>query len=294
MFDAYIRKAIENDEVIFPSQFCKKPEKPGDEKKKSLEGLHQKLKTYLFSCCYLNNPLSDDLVEFKESWFQKAEFTEEMLRSLKTALTIISVDPAFRKKESNDYSGLCVTKVPEDGSVIVMEAKQVKKNPQELVAEIFSLVEAYSPVDMVVVETVQAQVILVDLLQNEMRKRNVFFTIEQYDPGTQDTKQTKIRRLISHYSNGRVFHRAGLGDLERQLIEFPRGKNDDIIDALQAQIPYWKGKTVITRRPAERGTLAWLEEIRRSNRKNTVTATEKLFEDLTKKSQPVTTRKPLW
>ena len=76
---------------------------------------------------------------------------------------------------------------------------------------------------------------LMDLLQAEMRKRGKFFNIQEVKPDSNETKAARIRGLIPHYSNRRVYHMGTMYALEEQLIEFPRGQHDDIIDALAYQ-----------------------------------------------------------
>ena len=46
-------------------------------------------------------------------------------------------------------------------------------------------------------------------------------------------KLSKIRKLIPLYRDGLVYHKYGMDVLENELKKFPRGKNDDVIDALQ-------------------------------------------------------------
>ena len=46
-------------------------------------------------------------------------------------------------------------------------------------------------------------------------------------------KETRIRGLIPRYANNDIYHIIGeCDDLESELIRFPRGKHDDVIDAL--------------------------------------------------------------
>ena len=35
------------------------------------------------------------------------------------------------------------------------------------------------------------------------------------------------------YRNGHIYHKVGMEDIEQQLIKFPRGRYDDMIDAEQ-------------------------------------------------------------
>lgn len=292
MFDCYVRAVIEKGKLIFPEDFCIKRELPEDDDKKELAEIESQLGPYLYAGNYFNNPVADDLVEFKDEWFHDYVY-EEVQEKLKTAKCIISIDPATRLKESNDPTGIVITKIDPDGYVYVVEAKAKKYLPNELITEIFKLVEIYSP-DKVIIETVSAQILWIDLLKQEMRRQDKFFSLEEYDPGTQQTKAMKIRKLVPYYARGQILHRPNLTELERQLREFPRNNNDDIIDALQAQIPYWKGTMVVQHKKIEKYTQAWWDILRKQNGQQGSTAEQKLFEEYRKPGNTNVSRKPSW
>lgn len=241
-FDCYLRRAEESGKVIFDKEYCRTDKEQAvlaalGQHKKSLETLKRNPAQY--AAQMNNDPLDDDLIEFKRDWFIRLERAPELMVKLAKIAPIISVDPAFRLKQSNDFSGISVTKSTPEGSVYIFEAKQVKMNPSDLVNEIFRLVHVYKPFK-VLIESVSAQILLIDLLKNEMKKRKVWFTIEEIKSNTTETKAMKIRGLTQYYSNGCIFHLGQLVDLEAQLLEFPRGTHDDIIDSLSMQIPFWQ------------------------------------------------------
>jgi len=288
MFDVYIRAVVENGRLLFPEDFCFKREVPEDDNKKALDEIEAQLGPYLYAGNYYNNPVSDDLVEFKEEWFQKYKF-EDLKQTTKC---IISIDPATRTNQSNDPTGIVVTKIDQDGRVYVVEAEAKKLRPNELITEIFRLVDVYIP-DVVIIETVSAQILWIDLLKQEMKKTGKHFTLEEYDPGTKETKSIKIRKLIPYYARGQIFHGSNMVELERQLREFPRNNNDDLIDALQAQIPYWRGTVIVRQKNLEKYTMPWWDELRRRNKSSSGSAEEKLFEEYRIKRQ-TQVRKPQW
>ncbi len=291
MFDVYIRAVVEKNNLLFPEDFCLTRKEPGDDNKKALDEIESQLGPYLYAGNYYNNPVSDDLVEFKDEWFQEYKF-DEVKDTMRSGKCIMSIDPATRTSQNNDPTGIVVTKIDIDGRVYVVEALAKKLRPNELIAEIFRLVEIYTP-DVVVIETVSAQILWLDLLKQEMVRSQKHFRLEEYDPGTKETKSIKIRKLIPYYARGQVFHKNGLTELERQLREFPRNNNDDLIDALQAQIPYWKGTVIVKRHNLEKYTKEWWDELRSRNKTAGGDPTEKLFEEYkTKRSSTV--RKPSW
>lgn len=269
MFSVFVRKVSENDKIIFPGKFVATDAElamPGNELKKSIESLKRQLDPWLFSGQYLNDPIDADTVEFKPSWFKTFFLDEALGMKLNAAGALMSVDPAFRLKQTNDNSGICVTKTTADNFVYVMEAVKKKLNPQGLVEEIFRLFNIYKPYK-VLVETVSAQIVLIPLLQSEMQKRNVYFQIEEVKPSTDQTKAARIRGLIPRYANGQIFHASHLKHLEQELLEFPRGTHDDIIDALSYQVPFWRG---VTSNPANQEapymSMNWWKQKMPSNR----------------------------
>ncbi len=291
MFDVYVRAVVENGKLLFPEDFCFTRTVPEDDNKKALDEIESQLGPYLYAGNYFNNPVSDDLVEFKEEWFQPYKF-EEVKEVMKSGKCILSIDPATRTNQSNDPTGLVITKIDIDGNVYVVEAAAKKLRPNELITEVFRLVDVYSP-EVVIIETVSAQIPWIDLLKQEMKRQQKHFRLEEYDPGTKETKSIKIRKLIPYYARGQIFHKPGLVEIERQLREFPRNNNDDLIDALQAQIPYWKGTVVVKRNNLEKYTQEWWDELRSRNKSNSGTAEEKLFDEYkTKKRTSI--RKPSW
>jgi phage terminase large subunit-like protein len=72
-------------------------------------------------------------------------------------------------------------------------------------------------------------------MQKQMRIRNHFFTLEEIRPNTE--KNAKIRTLLQpRYASHSILHSAFMKDLEAELLKFPNGKHDDMIDALSGCI----------------------------------------------------------
>ena len=248
MFSAYIRRAEENGKIIFPKRFRKTDKETEDFNDahpkvavKSLELLQQQKGPYEFGCQYYNDLIDDASIEFKREWFRQFIPDDITLTQLQTAPCIISVDPAFKLKETHDQTGIIISKTLSTG-IYILEALGLKLSPDKLIEKIFELVEIYNPVK-VKIETVSAQILLADMLRKEMTVRHKMFMLDEYNPGTSQTKTVRIRKLIPFYANGQILHRRGLVNLEEQLVQFPRGRRDDIIDALAAQVNDWNPKS---------------------------------------------------
>jgi phage terminase large subunit-like protein len=245
-YDVYLRKVIEDGKPIFPAAIVLTEKErtdrlranPQDRAIESIERL-KKTNAAKFFGQYLNDPLDEANLEFKRDWIQKFDPTPDLMAKLGQLPVLISVDPAFKLHQYSDDTGIVVSKVDKDNLVYILEAKGIKANPQMLVEEIFRMVENYGNVYKVLLETVTSQIMLMDLLQAEMKRRNKFFVIEEVKPFNNESKPTHIRSLIPHYSNRRIFHAPNLYQLEEQLMAFPKAPHDDIIDALAYQVKYW-------------------------------------------------------
>lgn len=263
-FAVYLRKAVENGQVIFPGDpkkygFCQKcTEHTFGDKLKCLECLRNSKSAHSFAAQYFNDPVDSESVEIKNDWIRKYQFTDDLVRILNNTRGILSIDPAVSLKETNDYTGMVVTKITSDKLVYIVEAQQKRLSSHDLIKETFRMVEIYN-VSKVLLETTSAQILFLDLFKAEMVKRNKFFAIEEVRSSTKETKAMRIRGLIPFYANGMVLHKPGLVDLEDQLMQFPRNTHDDIIDALSQQVPFWKatpGARVI-QDSAPYGSLNW-------------------------------------
>lgn len=271
MFDVFYRQAIMKGQPVFPkkykledpSEYCPQAEAEGIHAdpcicRKSLQEYRRELGSeYRWSCQMMNDPVADDTIEFKRDWFRSFDLDEDTFRKLKAVSGTLCVDPAFRLKQTSDFTGFTVSKMTADNFIYICEAKQAKLNPDDIIDEIFKLVETWN-VNRVLIEVVSAQIVLAHQLKKEMVKRNIRFSVVEYQPPTDQTKAVRIRGLVPFYACGQVLHRRGLSDLEDQLTQFPRNMHDDIIDSLANHIPYWKeGHVGKVKEPVKEGTYNW-------------------------------------
>jgi len=287
----YIRKAVEHGGVIFPGQFCKECadhnahmnrvsgtlmtcnqckqevyvqgsqtsiESCKSHKVKCLGCLRSNKSAHSFSSQYMNDPIDEDSVEFKQGWVKRFDFSPEITEELKKTTAILSVDPAVGTATVNDYTGIAITKILHNNQIYVMEAIQARLSPEKLIDKVFDLRKIYD-VSKLLLETTSSQLIFMSAFKREMVKRHDFFTIEEVGRSTKESKAMRIRGMIPFYANGLVQHRNGLTDLEYQLLQFPRNSHDDIIDALAHQVPYWKkGPTAVKAKDTSpHGSLNW-------------------------------------
>ena len=93
-----------------------------------------------------------------------------------------------------------------------------------------------------------------------MRKRDKFLPIYKLEH-QQTAKETRIRGLIPRYESKSIYHIEGECEaLEDELLSFPKGMNDDVIDACAYQ-------TQIAEAPMSRKNLINILQSRDQKRK---------------------------
>jgi predicted phage terminase large subunit-like protein len=171
---------------------------------------------------YQQDPVTEEGAEFKEEWFK---YWTKLPKNLKYVTT---VDLAISQKRTADDSVVMTTAIDSSDNIYVVEYKNWKATPSEVIQEIYRQNEEYD--SSVAVESVGYQKALFHYIQLEGRKRGKYLHIEPIN--TQTKKEEKIRALQPYYSNGLLYHANGMQELEDQLKRFPSGRHDDIIDAL--------------------------------------------------------------
>lgn len=181
---------------------------------------------YDWSALYQQDPVDVESQEFKREWF-KYRSMEEIDRL--TTRRFITIDPASAMRDKSDFIGIVVNCVDRENKWNFISYK-VKMNSADLISFMFKLNNDYKPEAFGIEEGVYQQV-LKPFLDDEMKKRNKFFTIITLKH-QQQNKHLRIRGLIPRYSSGSIFHIEGMcGDLEGELVRFPKAINDDVADA---------------------------------------------------------------
>lgn len=207
-------------EILFEDKFDKK----------HLQKLFKELGPYLYACNYLNDPVPDDQADFKQEWFQ--DYEPESLRG-KPLNKYVMIDPAISVEKDADYTAMVTIGIDENRNIYILDIVRERFKPKQLIDQIFELWYAYSPIK-IGIEDVAFQKSLQYALSQEMHSRYVYLPITPLKPAGRN-KDQRIKGLQPLYANRKVLHHRGVKNilnLEDELLRFPRGKHDDIIDAL--------------------------------------------------------------
>ena len=230
-FDVFLRPAFtgnlrdaNNFQAIWPDKF----------NRNVLEKLYREKGPYEFNAQYLNNPVPDEDAVFRRTWFHYYDETELKGRPLNK---FTAVDPAISLEKEADFTSIVTIGVDHFHNWYILDVFRDRVTPQQLISQLYVTYERWHPIE-IAIENVAFQKVLQYSLNEEGRKRRKYLPVTEVKPEMR-TKDQRIRGLQPLYANGVIFHHKDLvynGYLEDELTRFPRGKHDDIIDALSYMI----------------------------------------------------------
>jgi len=221
---------IEGGKILYESKFSKE----------ALEGLINAKGLTDFSAQYLNDPVPSSEATFKHEW---KYYEEDDLRG-KEVHHFITLDPAFfdpaKKSTDLDYCVFVVIAVDNDNNWYIRDIVRDRMTPKEIVEMVFQLDTQWHP-RAFGIETVAFQKILSYTVKQEMRERNKFIPIVElkHAGASAKSKYERIQSLEPRYAVGSVLHNRNtrhITTLELELRRFPRGRTDDVADALASMM----------------------------------------------------------
>ena len=216
-FNFFTRKALGDDgELLFPERLTED----------FLDAQRKKQGSYIFSCQYMNEPVDSETAMFKRSDIQVVQ-----LKDVPDLDWYLSVDPSAGG-EYADYAALVVGGMDEDGNLYFREAMREKMNYSQIINRIFDLYERFKP-RKISLEIVATQKNIQHMLEQEMRRRKINLPMH-YVRSQSRTKIERVKGLAPFYELRKVYHvkeAKHRQELEYELIHFPRGKHDDVVDA---------------------------------------------------------------
>lgn len=219
-FNILVRRAIKHDgSLLFPNRLDQK----------TLDDIKATQGSYIFSCQYLNEPADNENAVFKQSYIVRTPWELIDKRPINWYL---SVDPSYEGPYS-DYAALVVAGMDFQRDLYVRHILRMKMTYSDIIRNIFDLYNRYQP-KLVILETIGTQKSIMYDLANEQKRRNSWVPLREISGGNKP-KEERIRGLAPFYENGRAVHIVGanqIEDLEYELLQFPVGEHDDIIDAL--------------------------------------------------------------
>lgn len=219
-YNIIVRKAIEDDgTLLFPERL-------------NLEFLEEQKHdqgTYIWSCQYQNSPVDDETATFKQSYMKRVD--EDLVKD-RPINWFMAVDPSYEGVYS-DYAAFVLVGMDYEQELYVRQIYRAKMNYADIINLMFDWYIKYKP-RRIALETIATQKNIMYMLNNEQKRRGMWLPVAEIKTRSR-SKEERIRALAPYYEFGRVYHLDNanqLDDLEYELIHFPKGSHDDMIDAL--------------------------------------------------------------
>lgn len=227
-FNIFIKRAYNDDGSLFFPEVLTED---------ALDLRRQEQGSYIFSCQYMNNPVDNETATFKRSQIVRIGWEEVKDRPFNWYL---SVDPSYEGVYS-DYAAFVLVGVDHMGDLYVRHILRQKMTYADIITNMFDLYTRFNP-RQILLETVATQKSIVYELNNEQKRRGGWLPVTIIS-SRQKSKEERIRGLAPKYEYGRIFHIKEcpqLEEFEYELLHFPKGQHDDIIDALASVLEYAK------------------------------------------------------
>jgi predicted phage terminase large subunit-like protein len=219
------KKAIQDDgTLLFPERLTQE----------FLDNARRTQGSYIFANQYQNEIVPDGGTPFQKAWVKYYDKIPDKVYNF------AFIDPALSEQEGSDYTACVVISVDENKNWYIRTANRYKITPTELVDLAFRVCKEQKLMALGI-EDVAYQKALLYMLDEEMKRRKEIIPVTGIHPGTDKTKEARIMGLVPRFEWGYTYLKKGLYDLEMELSTFPRGKHDDLLDALSSleQVVYY-------------------------------------------------------
>ena len=184
------------------------------------------------SAFYLNDPVDEESALIKRSML-KYWGPGEHIVSPPGGMNVFAVcDPAVSQSEYADESCIIIVGVDMENNWWVLETRSGKWTTGELIEQLFATFKQWKPQTMTIEVIGQAQGIM-SPIHSEEDRTNTYLPLIEITVRPQIRKEIRIRSVLQpRFERGKVYIKSDMFDLEEQILKFPRGKRDDMIDAL--------------------------------------------------------------
>ena len=199
-----------------------------------------------------NDPVAGTNVRFKQEYFRRwalegnsailmdSEGKGRVKYNLHDCTAAISCDLAWKERRESDSSVILPGLLTTNNEILLMPYINEKGlRPDKLADLLFEFVERLQTLTKSAVPIGFEKAMLENVskwfLKREMKARNKFLQTREL-VWDLDKNMRIETRLLPRYMNGVIYHQSGMGDIEHQLMRFPYGAHDDLIDAAQGLV----------------------------------------------------------
>lgn len=187
---------------------------------------------------YLNEPVSDENATFKRDYIKRCPLQQIIGRPINWYLV---VDPSYTDPRSvgnySDFAALVLVGMDYMHELYVRHIVRQKMTYSQIIDQMFSIYQDEKFKDIknlkIILEVIGTKSLSFELA-NEQKRRNLWLPVTEIKSRAA-SKEERIRGLAPFYEYGHVYHIQecpNVEELEYELLHFPTGRHDDMIDCL--------------------------------------------------------------
>lgn len=186
-----------------------------------------------WSALYQQNPTPDDGEFFKKSDFRYRYLPKDYWL---LARRFLVTDYAIKKNQRNDYTAIGALALDGNDDLYVLELVHARMDTYEIATAIVRLVEKYKP-DVYAGEQGQIHAAVWPVVEKMLKEKRLYVSVDNSLTPIMD-KEARARPLQARMQMHKFFfsHEGArpeeYNDAEREMLRFPNGTHDDIVDML--------------------------------------------------------------
>jgi phage terminase large subunit-like protein len=220
------------------------PLKKLKQKKKELESINR---VSVFYREYLCEIVGDEDQLFKEEYFQYYEGSLEHddngpymhIKSInnkeaeekRPVKVFMGVDPASSTKQTADYSTVVTIAIDKENNRFILPYYRKHATPMNVAEGILNQFKIYKP-DKTRVESVGYQEMLREYLRKRCEEDNIFVPGLEIKESPRTSKSYRLETMQPYFAQKKFFMQKNMLELKDELLMYPRGKHDDLLDGL--------------------------------------------------------------
>lgn len=171
---------------------------------------------------YQHKPFSEEDAIIQPDWIKECEPSQVPDKHTRLA-RVLTIDPAASERQTADFTAMIVADLYTDGNVYIRAIRNQRTSPSVTADTVRELDEIYKP-QVIGIEKGALGLVFRDLLEG--------LPVIGLEPD-----KDKVRRLLAvsrFFEAGRVYTVKNIQNgqaFREQLIEFPKGTHDDMVDA---------------------------------------------------------------
>jgi len=214
------------------------------EKKKELESINR---VSVFYREYLCEVVGDEDQLFKEGYLKYydgdlshdengayltlTKFDGDVTGEKHPVNIFMGVDPASSTKQTADFSTIVLVAVDEKNNRFVLPYYRKRATPMNLAESILNYFKIYKP-SKTRIESVGYQEMLREYIRKRSEEENLFIPGLEIKENPRTSKSSRLETMEPYFAQGKVYIKEDMEDLKNELLLYPRGKHDDLLDGL--------------------------------------------------------------